>query len=95
MATDGTRRGSRRVPPDAPGSRRESESLLKTCEIAVAVPETLARQAACSDAWRGEGQPSMRLSVAFAEPGGTVLTSDPDDLKALADHAADVVIERI
>ncbi len=37
----------------------------------------------------------MRLSVAFAEPGGTVLTSDPDDLKALADHAADVVIERI
>jgi hypothetical protein len=30
-----------------------------------------------------------------AEPGGTVLTSDPDDLEALAAHAADVLIERI
>jgi hypothetical protein len=35
------------------------------------------------------------LVVAFAEPGGTVLTSDPHDLDALAAHAADVLIERI
>jgi hypothetical protein len=27
------------------------------------------------------------LVAAFAEPGGTVLTSDPDDLEALAAHA--------
>ena len=38
---------------------------------------------------------TMTLVVAFAEPGGTVLTSNPDDLAALAAHAADVLIERI
>jgi hypothetical protein len=33
--------------------------------------------------------------VAVAEPGGTVLTSDPKDLEALATHAQDVIIERV
>jgi hypothetical protein len=35
------------------------------------------------------------LVVASAEPGGTVLTSDPDDLRALAMHAEDVSIETV
>jgi hypothetical protein len=35
------------------------------------------------------------LVVALAEPGGTVLTADPDDLEALAVYAADVAVERI
>jgi hypothetical protein len=30
-----------------------------------------------------------------AEPGSTVLTSDPDDLTALAAHADQVVIEAV
>ncbi len=34
------------------------------------------------------------LVVAFAEPGGTVLTSHPDDLEALASHPRDVTIVR-
>jgi len=33
--------------------------------------------------------------VAMAEPGGTVLTTDPDDLEALAAHAQGVLVERI
>jgi hypothetical protein len=35
------------------------------------------------------------LVVASAEPGGTVLTTDPDDLEALASHARRVTVERI
>jgi hypothetical protein len=37
---------------------------------------------------------TMRF-VAFAEPGGTVLTSDKDDLKVLAEYAQRVKIERV
>jgi hypothetical protein len=33
--------------------------------------------------------------VAIAEPDGTVMTSDPDDLQALATHSNGVVIERV
>lgn len=40
-------------------------------------------------------QLSMRLSWHSRKPGGTILTSDPDDLEALAAYAADVLIERI
>jgi nitrous oxidase accessory protein NosD len=32
--------------------------------------------------------------VAAAEPDGAVLTTDPDDLLALAEHADNVVVER-
>lgn len=31
----------------------------------------------------------------MAEPGGTVLTTDPIDLEALASHAQRVAIERV
>jgi hypothetical protein len=34
------------------------------------------------------------LVVAVAEPGGTVLSGDVGDLKALASHARDVVVRR-
>jgi hypothetical protein len=34
------------------------------------------------------------IVVALAESGGTVLTSDADDLGALARHADDVTVER-
>ena len=48
----------------------------------------------CGD-WPVAGRPSMHLSWHSRNPGGTVLTSDPDDLQALAAHAADVLVERI
>jgi hypothetical protein len=69
--------------------------LLKTCDVAEAVPESLARRAALLRRLARRGSAVDALVVAFAEPDGTVLTSDPHDLEALANHANGVVIERI
>lgn len=38
---------------------------------------------------------SGALVIALAEPGGTVLTSDPGDLNALAQYARGVIVEKI
>jgi hypothetical protein len=38
---------------------------------------------------------SDALIVAFAEPGGTILTGDLADLRALAEHASDVTVEPV
>jgi predicted nucleic acid-binding protein len=77
------------------GRDANENRFLKTCEIADAVPESLARRAALLRRLARRGSAVDALVVAFAEHGGTVLTSDPDDLEALAAHAADVLIERI
>lgn len=69
--------------------------LLKTCDIAETVPEAVARRAALLRRLARRGSAVDALVVAFAEPDGTVLTSDPDDLGALAAHANGVVIERV
>ncbi len=77
------------------GRDANENRFLKTCEIADAIPESLARRAALLRRLARRGSAVDALVVAFAEPGGTVLTSDPDDLEALAAYAADVLIERI
>jgi hypothetical protein len=69
--------------------------FLKTCDVATAVPETLARRAAQLRRLAHRGSAVDALVVAFAEPGGTVITSDPDDLEALAEHAIRVSIEPV
>jgi hypothetical protein len=69
--------------------------FLKTCEITDEVPETLARRAALLRRLARRGSAVDALVVASAEPGGTVLTSDPGDLEALAVHADDVLVERV
>lgn len=69
--------------------------LLKTCEIVEDVGENLARRAAYLRRRARKGSAVDALVVAFAEPGGTVLTTDPDDLEALAAHATRVTVERI
>jgi hypothetical protein len=68
---------------------------LKTCRIAEAAPAELARRAALLRRLARRGSAIDALVVAAAEPGGTVLTSDPDELEALATHANQVVIERV
>jgi predicted nucleic acid-binding protein len=78
-----------------PGRDARENLFLKTCDIADAVPESLARRAALLRRLARRGSAADALVVAFAEPGGTVLTSDPGDLEALAAHATDVLIERI
>jgi hypothetical protein len=77
------------------GRDANENRFLKTCDIAQAIPESVARRAALLRRLARRGSAVDALVVAMAEPGGTVLTSDPIDLEALAIHAQDVLIERI
>jgi predicted nucleic acid-binding protein len=69
--------------------------LLKTCDVVEEIGEPVARRAAALRRRAGCGSAIDALVVAFAEPGGTVLTSDLKDLEALAGYAQRVTIERI
>jgi hypothetical protein len=69
--------------------------FLKTCDMAEVVGEALARRAALLRRRACRGSAVDALVVAFAEPGGTVLTSDSKDLKALASGADHVAVEGI
>lgn len=75
---------------DAPENR-----FLETCDLAETVPEALARRAAFLRRRARRGSALDALVVASAEPGGTVLTSDPSDLDALAAYAVRVRVEHI
>lgn len=77
------------------GRDANENRLLRTCDLVEAVPESLVRRAAVLRRLARRGSVVDALVVASAEPGGTVLTSDPDDLGALAAYADDVVIERV
>lgn len=66
--------------------------FLKTCDIVPTVSETLARRAALLRRLARRGSAVDALVVASAEPGGTVITTDSEDLEALAAHAQDVDI---
>jgi predicted nucleic acid-binding protein len=76
------------------GRDANANRFLKTCDIAETIPESLARRAALLRRVARRGSAVDALVVASAEPGGTVLTSDPEDLEALAAHANDVAVER-
>ncbi len=67
--------------------------FLKLCEIDAAVSERVARRAATLRTRAGRGSAVDALVVTFAEPGGHVLTSDAQDLNALAANAADVTVQ--
>jgi len=77
------------------GRDADENAFLKTCDIVEEVDETLARRAAFLRRHTRRGSAVDALVVAAAEPGGTVLTSDPRDVDALASHAQRVRIERI
>jgi hypothetical protein len=77
------------------GRDARANRLLKTCDIAEEVSEQTARRAAFLRQRAGRGSAVDALVVAFAEPGGTVLTSDPGDIHAIAQHADGVVVESI
>jgi hypothetical protein len=76
--------------PDAVTNR-----FLKTCDIVERLPERLARRSATLRALARTGSAIDAIVVATAEPGGTVLTGDIGDLRALAAYAADVIIQRV
>jgi len=78
------------------GSRDAAEHrFLRTCDVDERLPVPLARRAAWLRARARAGSAVDALVTAVAEPGGTVLTSDVADLRALAQHASDVTIEAI
>lgn len=72
-----------------------TNSLLKACDVRPVVSERVARRAAGLRTKARRGSAVDALVVALAEPGRTVLTSDGDDLGALAANADDVTIEVI
>ena len=69
--------------------------FLKACDILEVVPEALARRAALLRRQARRGSALDAIVMALAEPGGSVVTSDADDLNALARHADDVMVERV
>lgn len=68
--------------------------FLKTCNLISDLPEPVARRAAALRARAGQGSAVDAVVVAMAEPFGAVLTSDLQDLRALAGHAEGVVVLR-
>ena len=101
------RGGCSRLPPVVPsvvlveclqghlGRDALTNSFLKTCDIVEEVPQSLARRAALLRRQARRGSAVDALVIALAEPGGTVLTSDPGDLEALAQYAHDVRVEKV
>jgi len=77
------------------GRDANENKFLKTCNITEIVSEPLARRAALLRRLARRGSAVDALVVALAEPGGTVLTSDPHDLQALATHAESVAVVRL
>jgi len=78
------------------GSRDAAQHrFLRTCDVMEIVPVPLARRAAWLRARARQGSAVDALVAAVAEPGGTVLTGDLADLRALAAHASDVTIEPV
>ena len=69
--------------------------FLKTCDVVEEIPEPLARRAALLRRRSRRGSAVDALVVAFAEPDGTALTSDLDDLEALAARANRVSVEKV
>ncbi len=78
------------------GTRDAAENrFLKTCDVVETLPEALARRAAWLRGRARRGSAVDALVVAMAEPAGTVLTTDPGDLQALAAYSDGVAVERI
>lgn len=69
--------------------------FVKTCDVLEEIPEAMARRAAFLRRRARRGSAVDAIVVACAEPGGTVLTGDAGDLRALAAHALQVQVEPI
>lgn len=66
--------------------------LLKSCDVLEVIDVGLTRRAGWLRTRAQKGSAVDALVVAAAEPGGMVLTSDYDDLRALAAFARNVRI---
>ena len=77
------------------GADANTNRMLKTCDIVTELPEAIARRAAQLRFRAKRGSAVDAVVVATAEPGGSVLTGDREDLRALASYAERVVVETI
>jgi hypothetical protein len=78
------------------GSRDAAQNrFLRTCDVTDTIALSLARRAAWLRARARTGSAVDAIVTVVAEPGGTVLTGDRADLRALASFATDVTIEPI
>jgi hypothetical protein len=77
--------------------RRDARTnlLLKSCDVVERITDKRARRAAYLRTKARRGSAVDAILVAIAEPDGVVLTTDLDDLEALAAHAVGVRVERV
>jgi hypothetical protein len=66
--------------------------FLKTCNVLEVLPERVARRAARARSQARRGSAVDAIVAVTAEPGGTVITGDSKDLKALAAQLAAVQV---
>ena len=75
-----------------PGKDANTNRLLKSCDVVEHISERLVRRASQLRSQARRGSAVDALVVAVAEPVGSVLTTDLEDLLALAENAQDVAI---
>ena len=66
--------------------------FLRTCVIEETLPVSIATRAAELRRLSRHGSVVDAVVVAYAEPGGSVISSDRIDMTRLADHARDVQV---
>lgn len=76
-----------------PGRDATTNRLLKSCDVREDIGERVVRRAARLRTRAGRGSAVDALVVAVAEPAGSVLTTDPGDLRSLAAGARGVIID--
>lgn len=77
------------------GADAKTNRFLKSCDIVPEIAPALARRCAALRHRAGRGSAVDAITVGLAEPDGIVLTSDPDDLRALAEEATGVDIHPV
>jgi hypothetical protein len=77
-----------------PDRDARTNQFLKACDVQAVLSEARARRAARLRGLARRGSAVDAVVVAIAEPGGTVLAGDTQDLRALASHADGVQVER-
>ena len=81
--------------PGDPRRDANTHRFLKTCIVEPTIRETVARRAAELRRRARTGSAVDAIVVALAEPGGTVLTGNREDIEALAAHADGVTVQAI
>jgi hypothetical protein len=77
------------------GADANANRFLKSCDVVPEIAPALARRCAALRYRAGRGSAVDATTVGLAEPDGMVLTSDPDDVRALAAEATGVDVHAV